>query len=81
MQVGMPFQIGGGHGQGSITEFVNYMDGPTFLERELMGFGMDGHQQVRGHDCTSRSVSIFLRVSHISKNTCFFLNLGIRVEC
>ena len=37
----MPFQIGSGHGRGGIWEFVNYMDGPLFLERELMRFGVD----------------------------------------
>ena len=33
----MPFHIGGGHG---IWEFVNGIDGPAFLERELMGLGV-----------------------------------------
>ena len=35
----MPFKIAGGHGWGNIQEFVNNMDGPAFLERELMGLG------------------------------------------
>ena len=26
---------------GSVQEFVNDMDGPAFLERELMGLGVD----------------------------------------
>ena len=28
---------------GSIQEFVNDMDGPAFLERELVGLGVDGY--------------------------------------
>ena len=40
-QVDMPFHIGG---RGGIQEFVNGMDGPAFLERELMGLGVDGYQ-------------------------------------
>ena len=29
--------------RGGIWEFVNDMDGPAFLERELMRFGVDGY--------------------------------------
>ena len=29
---------------GGIREFVNDMDGPAFLERDLMGYGVDGYQ-------------------------------------
>ena len=29
--------------RGGIREFVNDMDGPAFLERELMGLGVDGY--------------------------------------
>ena len=38
---GMPFQIGDGHSRGGIKEFVNDVDRPAFLERELVGFGAD----------------------------------------
>ena len=41
LQVDMLFQIGGGRGWGGIREFVNETDGPAFLERELMGLGVD----------------------------------------
>ena len=40
----MLFHIGGGHGQGYIWELVNGMDGPAFLEKGLMGLGVDGYQ-------------------------------------
>ena len=39
----MLFDIGRGHGRGGIQEFVNDTDGPAFLERELMGWGVDGY--------------------------------------
>ena len=42
--VGMAFRIGGRHGQDFIREYVNDVDGQAFLERELMGFGVDGYQ-------------------------------------
>ena len=29
---------------GGIRELMNDADGPAFLERELMGFGVDGYQ-------------------------------------
>ena len=29
---------------GGIQEFVNDTDGPAFLERELVGLGVDGYQ-------------------------------------
>ena len=28
---------------GGVREFVNDMDGPAFLERELIGLGVDGY--------------------------------------
>jgi hypothetical protein len=40
----MPFHIGGGHGQGGIREFVNDIDEPAFLERELISLGVDGNR-------------------------------------
>ena len=33
------FHVGGG-----IREFVNDTDGPAFLERELVGLGVDGYR-------------------------------------
>ena len=39
VQVDMPFRIGGGHGW---RWHPNYMDGPAFLERELMGLDVYG---------------------------------------
>ena len=30
--------------RGGIWEFVNDKDGPAFLERELMGLGVDGYR-------------------------------------
>ena len=38
--VDTPFHVGGGHGQG-IREFMNNADRPAFLERKLVGLGMD----------------------------------------
>ena len=29
--------------EGDIREFVDDMDGPAFLERELVGWGVDGY--------------------------------------
>ena len=40
-QVGMQFQIDGGHGQGWFPGVVNYMNGPEFLKRKLVGFSVD----------------------------------------
>ena len=37
--------------RGSIREFVNNADGPAFLERTLMGLGVD--EYVRVHDCAN----------------------------
>ena len=37
----MPFHIGSGHGRGWHLGVVNVMDGPAFLERELVGLGED----------------------------------------
>ena len=41
--VDLPFDIGGGHGRGGIWEFVDDMDRPAILERELVGLGVDGY--------------------------------------
>ena len=35
----IPFHVGGRRG---IWEFVNNTDGPAFLERQLVGLGVDG---------------------------------------
>ena len=40
----MPFHVGGGRGRGGIREFVNNTDGPAFLERELVGLGVNGYR-------------------------------------
>ena len=40
-QVDMPFQIGSGHGRGWHLGVLNDMDGPVFLERKLVGLGVD----------------------------------------
>ena len=32
------------HGRGGIREFVNDANEPAFLERELMGLGVDGYR-------------------------------------
>ena len=37
----MPFQIGMDVIRSGIREFVNDEEGPAFLERELMGLGVD----------------------------------------
>ena len=38
----MPFHFDSGRGRGCIWEFVNGMDGPAFLERELVELDVDG---------------------------------------
>ena len=43
---------------GGIREFMNKADGPAFLERELVGLGVDGYQQVRVRDRASGPVPI-----------------------
>ena len=42
--VDMPFHVGGGRGWGGIREFMNNVDGSAFLERELVGLGVDGYR-------------------------------------
>ena len=32
---------------GGIREFMNNADGPAFLERELVGLGVDGYRHVK----------------------------------
>ena len=34
---------------------MDYADGSAFLERKLVGFGVDGYGYIRGQDCTSES--------------------------
>ena len=43
---------------GGIWEFMNNADGPAFLERELVGLGVDGYRQVRVRDRASGPVPI-----------------------
>ena len=38
------FEIGGGHGQGGIRDFLSDANEPAFLERELMGLGVDEYR-------------------------------------
>ena len=45
--------------RGDIRKFVNNTDRPAFLERELMGFGVDGYLLVRVDDHTSGPVPIY----------------------
>ena len=56
-QVGMLLQIGGGHGRSGVREFVYDMDGPVFLGRELMEFGVVRYQLNRVHNHTCGLVS------------------------
>ena len=51
---GMLFPISNGHVWGWCQEFVNDMDEPAFLKRELV----DGYWQIRVHDHTGRPVLI-----------------------
>ena len=44
VQVDMPFQIGSRYDRGGIKDFVNDMDGPAFLESELIRLSVDGYQ-------------------------------------
>ena len=53
--------------RGVIRDFVNDADGP-FLERELMGLGVDGYRQVRVSDRASGPVPINPFREHL---TCF----------
>ena len=64
----LPLQQGNLHSQnrfkldmvrGDIRKFVNNTDRPAFLERELMGFGVDGYLLVRVDDHTSGPVPIY----------------------
>ena len=71
ISVDMPFHIGGRYGWGGIQEFVNDADRPAFLERELMGLGMDGYQYVRVHDhamdrCLLTQPHCWLKAAYIS---------------
>jgi len=58
------FHVGGVRGR----EFMNNADGPTFLERELVGLGVDGYRQVRVRDRASGPVPIHTFREHL---TCF----------
>ena len=40
----MPFHVGGRRSWGGFREFINNEDGPAFLDRELVGLGVDGYQ-------------------------------------
>ena len=58
----MPFHVG----DGGIWEFVNNMDGPAFLERELVGLGVEGYLYVRVHNCVSGTVPIYIFREHLT---------------
>ena len=47
---------------------MNNADGPAFLERELVGLGVDGYRQVRVCDRASGTVPIHTFREHL---TCF----------
>ena len=59
---------------GGIREFVNDTDEPAFLERELMGLGVDGYLYVRVHNHESGLVPIYTfreHLTHVSNIKCF----------
>jgi len=47
---------------------VNNKDAPAFLERELVGLGVNGYREVRFHDRVSGMVPINMFREHM---TCF----------
>ena len=42
-QVGILFQTGGKCGKGVVWQFVNDTNGPAFLERDLVGLGVNSN--------------------------------------
>ena len=54
--------------RGGIREFMNNADGPAFLERELVGLGVDGYRQVRLRVRAYGTVPIHTFREHL---TCF----------
>ena len=64
-----------------IQEIMNNADGPVFLERELVGLGVDGNRQVRVRDRASGPVPIHTFRGHL---TCFpnvKSNMTKRIKC
>ena len=51
---------------GGIWEIVYDTDKPTFLKRELVGFGMDGYLWARVHDRTSGLMPIHMFQEHLT---------------
>ena len=49
-----------------IWEFMNNADGPAFLERELVGLGVDGYRWVRVRDRASGTVPINTFREHLT---------------
>jgi hypothetical protein len=45
---------------------VNNTDSPAFLERELVGLGVDGYREVRFNDRASRMVPINMFREHLT---------------
>ena len=62
---------------------MNNADGPAFLERELVGLGVDGYQQVRVRDRASGPVPIHTFREHLTcfpnvkSFTFFYIGVGI----
>jgi hypothetical protein len=51
---------------GGTREFMNNADGPAFLERELVGLGVNGYRQVRVRDRASGTVPIHTFREHLN---------------
>ena len=68
---------------GGIWEFMNNADGPAFLERELVGLGVDGYRLVRVRDHASGTVPIYMFREHLTHFSnvkslhCFYIRVGI----
>jgi hypothetical protein len=67
VQVDMPFQIVSGHGRGGTREFMNDMDRPDFLERELVELAMDGEGRSELTTYASGSVSNYTFQKHLMR--------------
>ena len=54
----MLFQTGGKYGPGGVWQFVYDTNRPAFLERDLMGLGVNGNWQIWVRYCGGEVVSI-----------------------
>ena len=70
-QVGMLFQTGSKCGRGEVWQFVYDTNRPAFLERDLVGLGVNGNWQVWVQCCDSETVSIHT----VRKGTAGFPNV------